>query len=154
LIVGYLRKLKLMDYIIEENILSFTSEPSTDHSVDLNDITYEIIGACMKVHNAIGKGFLEAVYMDCLSIEFNLRNINYEKEKKFDIIYEGIRIPHSYRADFVIENRIILEIKAQQNVIEENIKQTLNYLAVSKCKIGLLINFGENSLKYKRVILT
>jgi len=142
-----------MDYKLEEHI-NLTDSMVSEGSDDLNEITYEIIGACMKVYNTLGKGFLESVYMDCLSIEFNLRKINFEKKKKFEIIYENIKIPHSYRADFVIEKKIILEVKAQANVIEENIKQTLNYLAVSKCKIGLIINFGENSLKYKRVILT
>jgi GxxExxY protein len=87
-------------------------------------------------------------------IEFNKRKINYEREKKFEILYDGIRIPHSYKADFLVENRIILEIKAQKHIIEENTKQILNYLAVSKCKMGLLINFGEDSLRFKRFILT
>ncbi|MCE3260175.1 MAG: NADH:ubiquinone oxidoreductase [Bacteroidetes bacterium] len=115
--------------------------------IDINEITYEVIGASMKVYNSIGRGFLEAVYADCLMIEFNKRKINYEREKKFEILYDGIRIPHSYKADFLVENRIILEIKAQKHIIEENTKQILNYLAVSKCKMGLLINFWRRFLK-------
>ena len=69
-------------------------------------------------------------------------------------MYKGIKIKHHYVADFVFSDNIILEVKAQNQIIEQNFKQTINYLAVSKCRIGLLINFGESSLKYKRVILT
>lgn len=89
-----------------------------------------------------------------MCIEFDKRNINYQKEKKYEIEYKGIKIPQYYTADFCIENKIILEIKAQNMVINENLKQTINYLAISKCEIGLFINFGESSLKHKRVILT
>ncbi len=70
------------------------------------------------------------------------------------MFYKGVKIPRNYKADFVVEDKVVVEVKAQNLVIEENMKQLINYLAVSKCKVGLLINFGENSLKYKRVILT
>ena len=144
-----------MDYLIEENILSEFNEPILSYENDeINSLTYKIIGAAMNVYNNLGRGFLEAVYKDCLCIEFDKQKINYQKEKKFEITYEGIKIPHFYCTDFIIEDKLILEIKAQNLIIEENVKQTINYLAVSKCKIGLLINFGDNSLKYKRVILT
>ena len=144
-----------MDYLIEENILNEFNEPIVSYENDeINSITYSIIGAAMKVYNTIGRGFLEAVYKDCLCIEFDKQKINYQKEKKFEIIYDGIKIPHFYCTDFIVENKVILEIKAQNLIIEENVKQTINYLAVSKCNIGLLINFGDTSLKYKRIILT
>lgn len=115
--------------------------------------TYKIIGICMEVHNQLGKGFNELVYGDALEIEFIDNNIKYSKEQKFNINYKGNILPHKYRADFIINNKIILEIKAVQCLTSSHLKQTLNYLAVSKLKIGLLINFGEDSLKYKRVIL-
>lgn len=144
-----------MNFLIEENTQNELNEPLVSYeNEEINSLTYSIIGAAMTVYNNLGRGFLEAVYKDCLCIEFDKRKINYQKEKKFEIIYEGIKIPHFYCADFIIENKVILEVKAQTLIIEENIKQTINYLAVSKCKIGLLINFGEGSLKYKRVILT
>jgi GxxExxY protein len=143
------------NYIIQEykidNVAGIVQEYSQDN---INRITYNIIGAAMEVYNAIGKGFLEAVYKDCLCIEFDKRSLNFIREKKFDIHYKGIKIAHHYYADFIVENKIIVEIKAQNIVVEDNMKQLINYLAVSKCEIGLLINFGENSLKYKRVILT
>jgi GxxExxY protein len=144
-----------MGYIVEENIINAVSDNLNDYGSDeINELTYKIIGAAMEVYNTIGRGFLESVYKDCLTIEFDKRKLGFQREKKFNVIYKGIKIPHSYNADFIIEDQIIVEIKAQNLIIEENIKQTINYLAVSKCKIGLLINFGDSSLKYKRVILT
>ena len=107
----------------------------------------------MNVHSELGKGFSEVVYGDALEIELIDNNINYSRESKFNIAYKGNLLPHKYIADFIIDNKIILEIKAISTLTDSHIKQTLNYLAVSKLKIDLLINFGEDSLKYKRVIL-
>ncbi|MBL7931040.1 MAG: GxxExxY protein [Bacteroidia bacterium] len=108
----------------------------------------------MEIHITIGKGFSEAVYKDCLSIELDSEKIRFEREKKFEKIYKCLRIPHHYFADFIVDDSIVLEIKSQSDLIDENIKQILNYLAASKCKYGILINFGENSLKFKRIVLT
>ncbi|MCX7611988.1 MAG: GxxExxY protein [Ignavibacterium sp.] len=119
----------------------------------LKDESYKIIGICMDVHKNLGKGFLEVIYKDALEYEFNLNNIPYEREKEFIIEYKNHILPHRYFADFVVFNKIILEVKASTSIIDEYIKQTLNYLAVSKCKLGLIVNFGEDSLKYKRVVL-
>ncbi|WP_142785405.1 GxxExxY protein [Changchengzhania lutea] len=114
---------------------------------------YKIIGICMEVHNELGKGFNEIVYSDALEIEFIDNDINYSREKKFDINYKGNLLPHKYKADFIVDNKIVLEIKAIACLTSANVKQTLNYLAVSKLKLGILINFGEDSLKYKRIVL-
>ena len=118
-----------------------------------NEDTYKIIGICMAVHRELGKGFTEIVYGDALEIEFIDNNVNYSREKKFNINYKGNLLPHKYKADFIIKDKIVLEIKAIRCLTDSHIKQTLNYLAVSKLKLGLLINFGEDSLSYKRVIL-
>ncbi|MGJ8592154.1 MAG: GxxExxY protein [Aquaticitalea sp.] len=118
-----------------------------------NEDTYKIIGLSMEVHRELGKGFSEVVYGDALEIEFIDNNIPYSRETKFDIVYKGNMLPHKYKPDFLIDNKFVLEIKAISCLTDSHIKQTLNYLAVSKLKIGLLINFGEDSLKYKRVIL-
>jgi GxxExxY protein len=115
--------------------------------------TYKIIGICMEVHNQLGKGFNEVVYSDALEIEFIDNNIKYSKEQKFNISYKGNILPHKYRADFIINDKIVLELKAIKCLTSSHVKQTLNYLAVSKLKIGLLINFGEDSLKHQRIIL-
>lgn len=119
----------------------------------LKDETYKIIGLCMEVHKILGKGHSENVYGDALEYEFKSNNIPYEREKKYNIEYKGIILPRYYFSDFTVFDEIILELKAIQSLTSGETKQALNYLAASKNKIGLLINFGEDSLKYKRVIL-
>ena len=119
----------------------------------LKEETYIIIGLCMEVHKILGKGHRENVYADALEYEFKLNNIPYEREKKYNIEYKEIILPRYYFSDFTVYDEIILELKAIQELSNSEIKQPLNYLAASKNKIGLLINFGEDSLKYKRVIL-
>lgn len=114
---------------------------------------YKIVGACMEVHKTLGKGHKEIDYGDTLEHELSLQKIQYSREKKFQIYYKGKLLPHLYAADFVIYDKIILEIKAIEELTSIHIKQTLNYLAASKLKLGLLVNFGESSLKYKRVVL-
>lgn len=117
------------------------------------DEVYEIIGLCMEVHSTLGKGHNEKVYGDALEIEFKLNRIEYIREQKYTIEYKGIQLPSYYFSDFTIYNNIILEIKAIQTLTSSETKQVLNYLAASKCNLGLLVNFGEDSLKYKRIIL-
>lgn len=107
----------------------------------------------MEVHNQLGKGFNEIVYADALEIELIDNNISYSREKKYAINYKGNVLAHKYQADFIIEDKIVLELKAIESLNPAHIKQTLNYLAVSQLKLGLLINFGEESLKYKRIVL-
>lgn len=114
---------------------------------------YRIIGLCMEVHKQLRKGFNEVVYCDALEIEFIDNKINYSREKCYAINYKGNTLSHQYKADFIIYDKIVLEIKAIEFLNSAHLKQTLNYLAVSKLKLGLLINFGEDSLKYKRVVL-
>ena len=114
---------------------------------------FEIIGICMEIHRTLGKGFNEIAYKDAMEYEFKKKERHYDREKKFEITYKEIVLPHFYFADFVYENKIIIEVKAQQNVIDNHFKQTINYLAAAKIKLGLIINFGEDSLKFKRVIL-
>ena len=119
----------------------------------LKEETYIIIGLCMEVHKILGKGHSEVIYGDALEYEFKVNNVPYEREKKYTIEYKKIVLPRYYFSDFTVYDEIILELKAIQELSSSEIKQTLNYLAASKNKIGLLINFGEDSLKYKRVIL-
>jgi len=107
----------------------------------------------MEVHTFLGRGHSEVVYKDALQYEFYKNNICFEREKKFEIIYKDIILPHYYFADFIVFDTIILEIKAIESLHKNHIKQTLNYLAASKLKLGLLVNFGEDSLTHRRVIL-
>lgn len=115
--------------------------------------SFKVIGACMEVHKVLGKGLLEVVYKDALEVEFNKQNMAFEREKKFEVQYKNILLKHSFYADFVVFDKIILEVKAQSGLVEEHYKQTLNYLAISKMKLALLINFGNDSLHFNRIIL-
>lgn len=119
----------------------------------LKEESYKIIGICMEVHKILGKGHSKKVYGDALEYEFQRNKIPYNRELRYNIAYKDIILPSYYFADFVIFDEIILELKAITALTTSEIKQTLNYLAASKNKLGLLINFGEDSLKYKRIIL-
>ena len=113
---------------------------------------YTIIGLCIMIHNKLGKGFKEIVYKDAMEVEFKKGSILYEREKKFNIEYEGITLPHKFYADFLVFDSIILEVKASWQFHSDNFKQTLNYLKASQIKLGILINFGENKLNFKRIV--
>ena len=115
--------------------------------------SFKIIGLCMEVHNNLGKGFLEIVYKDALEYEFRKNNILFEREREYAVNYKDIILPHKFYADFVVFDKIILEVKGMAGIADEHIAQTLNYLKVSGCKLGLIINFGQLSLQYKRVVL-
>ena len=136
--------------LLDEAENYFKNNPNYPYSAEV----YSIIGACMEVHKTLGKGFLEIVYKDALEIEFNLRGIPYEREKCFEVFYKGIKLNRQFHADFFCYNAVVLEAKALDGVVESLYRQTLNYLAASFQPLGLLVNFGEDSLKYKRVILT
>ena len=117
----------------------------------LKDETYKNIGLCMEVHKILGKGHSEKVYGDALEYEFKINNIPYEREKKYNIEYKDILLSRYYFSDFTVYDEIILELKAIESLSSSEIKQTLHYLAASKNKIGLLINFGERSLNFSRL---
>ena len=119
----------------------------------LKEECYKIIGICMEVHNILGKGHSEVVYKDALEYELRINSIPFEREKIYEIEYKDIILPRKYIADFVVYKEIIFEVKAISQLTNSDIKQTLNYLASSKNKLGILVNFGEDSLKYKRIIL-
>lgn len=120
----------------------------------LQKTTYEIIGIGMEIHRILGKGFLEIVYKDALEYELRKRDIFFEREREYVVQYKEIVLPHKFYADFVVNNELIVELKSKAGVIEEHYAQVINYLAVSKLKIGLIMNFHERSLQYKRVAFT
>lgn len=115
--------------------------------------TYKIIGICMEVHRNLGPGLLEVIYKDALEIEFKENNISFEREKEFSIEYKGQILPHKFYADFVVNEDVILEIKAVKEFSNEHIAQVLNYMKLSNSEIGLLLNFQTKSLQHKRYIL-
>ncbi len=116
--------------------------------------TYTLIGAAMEVHRQLGCGFLEAVYQEALSLELNLRQIPHQREVELPIFYRGQRLATVYRADFICFETVILELKALAKLggIEE--AQIINYLKATGLPIGLLLNFGTESLEYKRFVFS
>lgn len=117
------------------------------------DETHRFIGMCMEIHRELGKGHDEVIYKDALVVELSRAAIPFNREKKYEITCKGVLLPHHYFADFVVWDKIIFEAKAIEKLAESHIKQVLNYLAASKLRVGLLVNFGADSLEWKRVIL-
>jgi len=114
--------------------------------------SYQIIGACISVHKELGPGFLEAVYQEALGLELKNRKIPHVRENALTLYYKKTKLQKSYSVDFVCYSHIILEIKALSKITSEHESQLLNYLKATNLKLGFLINFGERSLKYKRLI--
>jgi GxxExxY protein len=117
------------------------------------DEAYKIIGICMEVHNNLGAGFLEIVYKDALEFEFRRADISYEREKEYVVNYKGSILPHKFYADFVVFDKIILEVKGISGIAEEHVAQAINYLKVSGNRLALIVNFGEIKLSHRRVVL-
>ncbi len=120
----------------------------------LKEETYKIIGIAMEVHRQLGGGFAEIVYKDALVHEFEMQGVPYVREREYAVNYKGVLLPHKFYADFVVFDKVILEVKAKKGIVEEHYSQVINYLAVSKLPVGLLLNFQGKSLEYKRIILT
>ena len=119
----------------------------------LKDECYRLVGLCMEVHRGLGRRHDEVVYKDALVVELSRAGIPFAREKKYEITYKGVLLAHPYYADFVIWDKIIFEAKAVEKLIDSHIKQVLNYLAAAKLRLGLLVNFGGDSLEWKRVVL-
>lgn len=107
----------------------------------------------MEVHNNLGTGFSEIVYKDALEYEMKQTGISFEREKEYVVNYKGTVLPHKFYADFVVFDKIILEVKGRSGIADEHIAQAINYLKVSENKLALVVNFGEAKLNYKRVVL-
>lgn len=117
------------------------------------DESYSIIGICYEVHNNLGAGFLEIVYKDALEYELKKAGIPYEREKEYIVRYKDVILPHRFYADFVIYDKIILEVKGVSGIADEFIAQAINYLRVSGNQLALAVNFGEIKLTYKRIVV-
>ena len=116
-----------------------------------SEITGKILGCAMKVHSALGPGFQEAIYQRCLEIEFRESNIPYEREKEIPVYYHDIKVG-TRRVDFLVDGKVMVELKALSTIEDTHIAQTINYLEAYKLEVGLLLNFGSRSLTYKRLI--
>lgn len=115
------------------------------------DITEKIIGCAMKVHSKMGMGYPEIIYSRCLAIEFNRISLLYEKEKNLNVYYDE-SIVGRRRVDFMVEDKIVVELKAMAELTDKDFVQSLNYLESHRQEIALLINFGAKSLQFKRII--
>ncbi len=115
--------------------------------------SYAIIGVLFEVYNNLGSGFSEIVYKDAIEYEFKQLDISFIREKQYNVNYKNITLKHNFYADFVVFDKIILEIKSIESFHDKHLAQCINYLKVSKCKLALLANFHENSLDYRRIVL-
>ena len=117
----------------------------------INDpLSYAIIGAAMKVHRELGQGFQEVIYQRCLAIEFEKSGLAFSREKECNIYYDG-QIVGTRRADFVVNEKIIVELKALVNIEDIHFLQSKNYLVLYNFPSGLLLNFGSPSLQVKKI---
>ncbi|WP_298302700.1 GxxExxY protein [Flavobacterium sp.] len=116
------------------------------------DESYKIVGILYEVHKNLGKGFSEIVYKDALEYEFNQLNIPFEREKEFAVSYKNTILKHKFYADFIVFDKIILEIKTVDCFNNSHYNQCLNYLKISKNELAILANFNLISLEYKRIV--
>ena len=114
-------------------------------------VTRAVIGSAMEVHAQLGCGFLESVYEEALAIEFGLRGIQFDRQKSIDVVYKG-RKAKQFVCDFLVEGVVLVELKAIRQLTDIERAQALNYLKAADIKVGLLINFGEVSLQYQRLV--
>jgi GxxExxY protein len=115
--------------------------------------SFAIIGACFEVYNEMGCGFLEAVYQECLAIEFPLRKIPFVAQRELMLRYKGETLDSTYKPDFICHERIIVELKAVTDVTDKHRAQVHNYLKATGYRLGLLVNFGQHpKLQYERIV--
>ena len=117
----------------------------------LSELTGKIIGCAMEVHRVLGNGFQERIYQRALAIEMKLQGLNFIREMEMDIYYKDNLIG-TRRVDFFVEEQIMVELKAVKHLDDADLAQAINYLEAYKMKIGLLINFGDISLRFHRVM--
>ncbi|SEI91935.1 GxxExxY protein [Flavobacterium terrigena] len=115
--------------------------------------SYKLMGIMFDIHSNLGKGFSEIVYKDAIEYELEKSLIFFEREKEYSVKYKDIYLKHKFYADFVLFDKIILEVKCCSNISDSHIAQTMNYLKVSNNKLAIIVNFNNNSLEYKRIVL-
>src|SRR4051812_37436082 len=121
----------------------------------INELTGEIIGCAIEVHRVLGPGLLESAYQHCLVEELKLKRLKFETQKPVELSYKGRPVDYSYRLDLVVEGRVIVEIKAVERLLPVHEAQTLTYMRLAQCPIGLLMNFNVPRLfeGLKRLII-
>jgi GxxExxY protein len=116
-------------------------------AMDFDADSHAIIGAALEVHKALGPGLLESAYSKCLALELEARGVPYMREVSIPLLFRGIQVDASYRADFICNGRVIIEVKSVQKLEGIHKAQLLTYLKLTGLKIGLLINFNVQSLR-------
>ena len=119
----------------------------------LKEESYRIVGICMNIHRVLGMGLKEINYKDAMEMDFQEATIPYEREKKYIVRYKDRILKNPYYADFLVFDSLIIEVRSVSFLTEAHKAQTLSYLAVSGLRLGLLINFGERSLSWQRLVL-
>ena len=115
------------------------------------EVTGRIIGLAIEIYNQLGRGFLESVYEEAFAYELELNKINFKRQEPVDVYYKGKKIKQ-FICDLIVEDKVIVELKAIKRITDLEIAQTINYLNAVKYEVGLLINFGSKSLEFKRLI--
>ncbi|MES2747820.1 MAG: GxxExxY protein [Bacteroidota bacterium] len=115
--------------------------------------SYKLLGILFEVHNNLGKGFLEIVYKDAIEYELEKSKIFFEREKVYSVKYKEAELKHKFYADFVVLDKIILEVKSSNCISDSHIAQAMNYLKVSGNRLAIIVNFNNESLEYKRIII-
>jgi GxxExxY protein len=120
----------------------------------LKNEVYSIVGSCIEVWKTLGYGFSEVVYKDAMEVEFINNSIPHQREDELSIHYKGNILKHTFKADFILFNEIIVEVKSgEDGICNKVVAQTLNYLKASGSRVGLIINFGKSKMDYKRLIM-
>ncbi len=118
-----------------------------------NELVYKIIGFAMEFHKTLGVVFLESVYENAIILKMRLQHIIFQSQKKYPVNYKG-KVIKDFICDLIVENKIVVELKAIKQLGDIERAQIINYLKVTGHQLGLIINFGEKSLNYERIILT
>jgi len=129
-----------------------TNNVIRNENLILGKEVYALVGAAMEVHTLLGCGFLESVYQEAFEMELSTRNIPFEAQKVLPIQYKGVRLEKTFTADLIAYDQIIIELKALDKLTSQAEAQVINYLKASKMPVGLLVNFGERSLQWKRIV--
>jgi GxxExxY protein len=124
----------------------------SDRGFFYKELTYDAIGAAMEVHKVLGPGFLESVYERALAREFELRDIAFQRQSALTVEYKGT-VAGQFRADFLVDDKVIVELKAVKQLTKVHEAQLINYLKATGRRVGLLLNFGARSLEYKRRVV-
>ncbi len=123
-----------------------------EKKVIYGELSYRVVGAGFAVWKALGYGFLEKVYENALAVELAKCGISFEQQKPIEVLYRGHSVG-TYKADLMIENKILVELKSAKAIEDAHVAQTLNYLKATGTRLGLILNFGPKKMEFKRIVL-